>query len=205
MNIFNILEIALSISIVIVLCCDWIYRHRKSKLKDVRNYIYSANMSLIDILKREILIEDVGIAFSNVKDRKSVESKKIYEYCQFIKKNNSCSQNEKVLMELIESLLVTQISEGLLTALEKKSETDIVVNQALDMSKISEIKGIYSELWKEGIEVVESEDIEKIKNFKDDHVYIDKLTPYKDYIFEINEKLELLSRKYGKSIVERHR
>ena len=58
---------------------------------------------------------------------------------------------------------------------------------------------------KEGIEVVESEDIEKIKNFKDDHVYIDKLTPYKDYIFEINEKLELLSRKYGKSIVERHR
>ena len=98
-------------------------------------------------------------------------------------------------MELIESLLVTQISEGLLTALEKKSETDIVVNQELDMSKISEIKGIYSELWKEGIEVVESEDIEKIKNFKDDHVYIDKLTPYKDYIFEINEKLELLSRK----------
>ena len=93
MNVFNILEIILSVSIVTVLCCDWIYRHRKSKLKDVRNYIYSANMSLIDILKREILIEDVGIAFSNVNDKKSVESKKIYEYCQLIKKNKYCYQN----------------------------------------------------------------------------------------------------------------
>ena len=61
----------------------------------MRNYIYSANMSLIDILKREILIEDVGIAFSNVNDKKSVESKKIYEYCQLIRKTNLVLRTRK--------------------------------------------------------------------------------------------------------------
>ena len=202
--IFNILKIILVTSIIFVLCYDWIYRHRKSKLKDVRKYIYSANESLLNILKREVLIKEVEIIFPGSRRKRSEEARQIYEYCQIIKDNKKYSHNEKILLKLTETLLVTQISEGILIALEKKSQTDMVVNQSLDISKISEIKNIYSEFWKEGIKVIETNDFEKMKNFNYDKKYMDKLIPYKEYIFEINKKLEVLFNKYGKNILRKY-
>lgn len=164
----------------------WLKQRRPSDIAGVRLTIYENGMNVTTALKNEVILKDGEQSLTEA-DNDDVQA--VLDFQTMItNQQDTFTENEKTFVSAIANAMTAQASQAQMIALDEvfKADTTGQYDALGNIDDVSNIIDIYEQIWKAGINAVESKNIDTMKSYVESDEWGTQLEPYQNLINNIS-------------------